>query len=89
MRHFPARKPRGQWRGTTGGSTRAWRNQRERVLERDGYQCTHIDQHGQRCTTAAPARLEIDHLQPGQGVKAPDHQLTTVCTRHNPRGPHD
>ena len=86
MRYFPPRKPPGTWRGTTGGSTRAWRKQRVRILHRDGYRCTHIDATGQRCRIAAPAPLEIHHLRPGQGIKAADHELVTVCTRHNPRG---
>jgi hypothetical protein len=86
MRWYPPRNAPGTWRGTTGGSTRQWRNQRARILERDGYRCTHIDGHGERCTVAAPARLEIHHLNPGVGLAAPDHELATVCTQHNPRG---
>ena len=86
MRHFPPRQPPRAWRGTTGGSTRAWRQQRERVLRRDGYRCTHIDVHGQRCTVTAPARLEVHHVRAGHGIEAPDHELAVRCTKHNPRG---
>lgn len=84
LKHFPERNP--GWRGTSGGSTRQWRSQRARVLLRDGQRCTHIDDNGQRCTTATPDRLEVHHLRPGLGLAAPDHELATVCTKHNPRG---
>jgi hypothetical protein len=87
LRFFPPRTPDRQWRGTTGGSTRAWRNQRARILARDGYRCTAIERTtGARCTVAAPARLEVHHLHPGLGIESPDHQLATRCPRHNPRG---
>lgn len=87
MRHYPPRKPPREWRGTTSGSTRAWRKQRERILARDGYQCTAIlIATGERCPVHAPARLEIHHLQPGHGIQAEDHELATRCPTHNPRG---
>ena len=87
VRYYPPRKADREWRGTTGGSTRAWRETRERILERDGYRCAFIDQTtGERCTTAAPARLEIHHTRPGFGIEAPDHELTTRCPSDNPRG---
>jgi hypothetical protein len=85
VRYYPPRKPPRAWRGTTGGSTRAWRTQRARILKRDGHRCTHIE-NGQRCPVRAPARLEAHHLNPGHGLDAPDHELATVCSRHNPRG---
>ncbi len=87
MRYFPPRKPPRAWRGTTTGSTRAWRKQRERVLHRDGYQCTAIlIATGERCPVHAPAPLEIHHTRDGLGIEAPDHELTTVCRKHHPRG---
>jgi hypothetical protein len=87
VRHYPPRSRDRKWRGTTGGSTRAWRKQRERVLERDGHRCTFVDlATGERCTMAAPARLELHHLFAGYGIDAPDEALATVCTKHNPRG---
>jgi hypothetical protein len=69
-----------RWRS---GSTRAWRTQRLRILERDRHQCTHAE-HGQRCP--ATTLLEVHHLTGGDVINVPDHQLTTVCRRHNPRG---
>ncbi len=86
MRRYPPRQARA-WRGRpNGGSTRAWREQRARILERDGYQCTAIE-NGERCPVTAPAPLEVHHLTPGHGIEAEDHELVTVCRRHNPRGP--
>jgi len=85
MRYFPPKTGR-TWRGRpNGGSTRAWRNQRERILARDGYRCTHVA-HDQRCPVSAPARLETHHLNPGHGPAAEDHELVTSCPAHNPRG---
>ena len=65
------------------GSTRAWRVQRQRILERDGHQCTRRV-HGQRCPNIT--LLEIHHLTGGSVINVPDHQLATVCRQHNPRG---
>ncbi len=85
MRRYP---PRGAspWEkdGRKTGSTRAWRAQRARILERDGHRCTFIAADGVRCTTTAP--LEVHHLYPGPALNVPDNHLATVCRRHNPRG---
>jgi hypothetical protein len=87
LRYYPPRRPAREWRGTTGGSTRAWRVQRTRILQRDGYQCTHVDPYtGERCPVHTPARLEIHHLDAGIGLEAPDDRLATRCPSHNPRG---
>lgn len=66
------------------GRTRAWRSQRERILLRDGYRCTHVDEHGHRCT--ATTRLEVGHLFGGSAINIPDSELATQCFDHNPRG---
>jgi hypothetical protein len=68
------------WRS---GSTRAWRTQRQRILDRDGHQCTHAE-HGHRCP--ATTLLEIHHLTGGDVIGVPDHELVTRCRKHNPRG---
>jgi hypothetical protein len=85
VRRYPPLKPKRTWRGTAGGSTRAWRLQRQRVLARDGYRCTWTDRIGERCKVTAPRQLEIHHLRPGLGLAAQDHDLTTRCPNHNPR----
>jgi 5-methylcytosine-specific restriction endonuclease McrA len=70
-----------RWRG---GSTRQWRRTRERILERDGRQCTYLLNDGTRCPETT--LLEVHHLYPGFTIDVPDDQLVTVCRRHNPRG---
>jgi hypothetical protein len=61
-----------RWRS---GSTRRWRQTRERILERDGHRCTATD------------RLEVHHIfERGSNLIAPDDELVTRCFRHNPRG---
>jgi len=69
-----------------GGSTRAWRNQRPRILARDGYRCTHRHEDGTRCAETDPERLEVGHLADGPELVVPDHLLATQCVDHNPRG---
>ena len=66
-----------------GGSTRQWRQTRQRILERDGHQCTAII-NGQRCQVIRP--LEIHHLRLGTDKVVPDDQLITVCPKHHRRG---
>ena len=75
------RRGRRRWHS---GSTRAWRTQRERILARDGFRCTAILPTGLRCGVTHP--LEIHHLQAGIDKVVPDHQLTTVCPQHHPKG---
>jgi hypothetical protein len=70
-----------RWRS---GGTRAWREQRERILERDGYRCTKTLAYGERCP--ATTLLEVHHLYSGSVVNVPDDELVTVCRKHNPRG---
>ena len=41
------------------GSTRKWREQRARVLERDGFRCTALV-GGERC--GATSNLHVDHI---------------------------
>lgn len=71
-----------RWRN---GSTRQWRKRRLQILERDGYQCTHVDGFGRRCT--ATQLLEIHHASGGsQLADVPDWELATLCRKHHPRG---
>lgn len=65
-----------------GGSTRAWRQQRERVMQAAGYQCTAII-NGKRCTERAD---EAHHLYAGTEKVVGDHEVAAVCRAHNPRG---
>lgn len=63
------------------GSTRAWREKRERILARDGYRCTWVTDTG-RCTSTSD--LHVDHLVPlAAGGGDADSNLTTLCARHN------
>jgi 5-methylcytosine-specific restriction endonuclease McrA len=71
--------PQPRWRRQ--GSTRAWRVQRQRVLERDGYQCTYIS-NGQRCQVRS--QLAVHHLIGGNVMHVPDELLATVCRQHHP-----
>ena len=66
-----------------GGSTRAWRTQRRRILDRDGHRCTYVTDAG-RCP--ATTLLEVHHVFRGVELNVPDHQLVTRCRKHNPRG---
>jgi 5-methylcytosine-specific restriction endonuclease McrA len=72
-----------RWR--TKGSTREWRKTRERILARDGYRCTVQVRPGERCPETR--LLEVHHLDvDGDVLLSPDHELATVCRKHNPRG---
>jgi hypothetical protein len=84
LRKYPPPKGR-TWRGqSNAGSTRAWRDQRARILERDNWRCTYVDlATGERCPTAHPHRLEVHHLTDGYGPTAVDHELATRCPTHN------
>ncbi|WMM73018.1 HNH endonuclease signature motif containing protein [Rhodococcus pyridinivorans] len=63
-------------RAWAGGSTRQWRNQRQRALDRDGHRC--VD-----CT--APA-VEVDHIV-GRGDGGTDdlENLRSLCVRCHDR----
>ncbi len=55
---------------------------RDRVLERDGYQCSFISEDGKRCSCTVD--LEIDHILPlGRGGTSADSNLRTLCRAHN------
>jgi hypothetical protein len=69
-----------RWRS---GSTRQWRETRARILDRDGHRCMYVAD-GERCP--ATALLEVHHLVGGSVLNVPDHELVTVCRKHNPRG---
>ena len=55
---------------------------RDRVLERDGYQCSFVSKAGGRC--ACKVDLEIDHVIPlGRGGSSEESNLRTLCRAHN------
>lgn len=58
----------------SSGSTRAWRTQRARILQRDP-----------TCWCGQPA-TEVHHLNPGSSAVTHDSELRGVCHQHNPRG---
>ena len=64
------------------GSTRAWRKQRERVLERDGFRCTHKDGRGRCSATVETARIEVHH-KTGVKLNVPDRELAAICRSHH------
>lgn len=84
-------------RAWSGGSTRAWRELRLWVLNRDGWRCRMEAEDGSICgRQLRPKRLESDprhqatvqHLDPvGEGhPKLPDpDRLVAACATHNSR----
>ena len=55
---------------------------RREVNERDGQQCTYVDEHGVRCE--ARAFLELDHVTPrALGGKNIASELRVRCRQHN------
>ncbi len=55
---------------------------RDRVLERDGYQCSFLSNAGGRC--ACKVDLEIDHIVPvGCGGSSEESNLRILCRAHN------
>ena len=55
---------------------------RREVFERDGEQCTFVDEHGHRCT--ATGFLEIDHKHArGRGGSDDAKNLRVLCRAHN------
>lgn len=60
----------------------AWRQLRASILQRDGWQCTHREPSGRRCT--ATTKLHVDHITP-RAAGGTDHpsNLTTLCEHHN------
>jgi hypothetical protein len=74
-----AKRPR-KSRGTKPGHVS--REARRETYERDGEQCTWVDEHGNRCP--ARAFLEIDHVEPrGRGGSGETTNLRVVCAAHN------
>lgn len=55
-----------------------WEKRRQRVLRRDGYQCTARDQYDVRCTEPA---TDVDHKRPGDNHE--DWNLTSLCGWHH------
>jgi len=69
--HAPAQSSTA-WRG---GSTRAWRQLREQVLQRDGRRCV-------RCTSTR--QLEVHHvISRADGGRDELTNLVTLCQRHH------
>jgi hypothetical protein len=64
-----------------GGSTRAWRVQRARILTRDGQRCTFVDDEGVRC--AETEGLEVHHAEKGADKVVDDAELHTHCAAHH------
>lgn len=69
-----------QWAGSDRRSRLPanWSVLRKRILRRDGYQCTHRDEDGVRCTEIA---TDVDHIRPGD-----DHSelnLRSLCGGHH------
>lgn len=58
------------------------RETRRELFERDGYQCTFIDEHGHRCDERG--WLELDHIEPKgrDGGEGPEN-LRVRCKAHN------
>ena len=57
---------------------------RRQVFERDGEQCTFVDEHGRRCP--ARAFLELDHIVPrALGGTDDADNLRVACRMHNQR----
>jgi 5-methylcytosine-specific restriction endonuclease McrA len=55
---------------------------RRTVLERDGLQCSYVDDEGRRCT--ARAFLELDHRRPrGKGGGSGTDNVRHLCRAHN------
>ncbi|MBS2011834.1 MAG: HNH endonuclease [Deltaproteobacteria bacterium] len=55
---------------------------RREVLERDGFQCTYVDDSGKRCS--ARSWLELDHIEPAaHGGTVAASNLRTRCRTHN------
>ena len=57
---------------------------RREVFARDGEQCTHVDQHGNRC--GCRDFLELDHVVPrAKGSSDEASNLSVACRAHNRR----
>lgn len=57
-----------------------WREIRQRILERDGYQCTFPDDTGERCTAVA---TDVHHT--GDKHDHRDEHLASACSPHHKR----
>ncbi len=55
---------------------------KRRVIQRDGLQCSYVDERGRRCTERG--MLEFDHHHPkGQGGGSEPENLRVLCRAHN------
>ncbi|KOX33407.1 HNH endonuclease [Saccharothrix sp. NRRL B-16348] len=63
---------------TFGTPQADWVRIRARILKRDGYRCTHLDESGVRC--AEPAS-DVDHVLRGDDHR--DANLTSLCGWHH------
>lgn len=69
----------GGWVGSTRRQRlpRDWTAIRQRILDRDGHQCTRLVD-GQRCANRA---TDVDHITAGDNHA--DHNLTSLCPPHH------
>ncbi|GAA2118423.1 HNH endonuclease [Streptomyces synnematoformans] len=73
----------GGWKNTRWVKPKGWNKTRERILERDGRQCTVINPNGGRCTEPATT---VDHIVPQhRGGDEADSNLASMCTWHQQR----
>lgn len=70
----------GQWSGSTRRTRLPadWNRRRERMLRRDGYRCTALDDYGIRCEEPA---TDVDHIEPGDNHD--ETNLAALCAWHH------
>jgi 5-methylcytosine-specific restriction endonuclease McrA len=79
QRFGKTKRPR---RGKSAQPDRVTRETQRAVLERDGLQCSYVDEHGRRCT--GRAFLERDHRKPrGKGGGPEPENVRHLCRQHN------
>lgn len=55
---------------------------KRQIKQRDGWRCTHVDEHGARCVETHD--LHVDHIVPlSRGGTDLDSNLATLCSTHN------
>lgn len=75
-----ADRPRAESKSSRRGHIN--RATRRAVFERDGWQCTYVDEQGRRCP--AKKRLQLDHIVPrGKGGGDEATNLCVKCRAHN------
>jgi len=61
------------------GSTREWRNARERTLARNGYRCTVDVRPGERCEGTSLVEIHHSDGSDCDVLLIPDEELASVC----------